>query len=525
MQNSVARPAHRETETTLKGCLEGGRGRFYLASLPEGRLYRLAGQTSQLAKYVDKEIGVQGTEHQPLFPFRWFVVARLTGVYNTPRPRLSLSFRSSSTWYTERSQKWGIKFDYPRDFSKVPVPGATQLQANFVNNQNIVTIGRFAIPGEIYPGTDLVGGSMAVYIAPEIGNSPGCRQFGFFDPKYASSHAVGTVQYAVVVGGEGAAGTRFSDHYFHTFQNGLCYEIAVELAEISTGNLDLGCTVPALRRSDELNLIEPLITQVHFFGPAVVRKPKSNPQPLPQVTWFAASSRTADDANNRGQIIFSWSTQNTDYVELSYRCLPTPAGPGAIILVDGGPSNCENESRPLEPNLVRNYAPNASQSVLFGNFHRLDPISVIATVTPFSYGRADPESSRSISIRVDPYHPFPEGVPAANRKVILTYSVREVGGSKLPRGSSLTIRWKDMSPRDPCVDLYLVQDDGKGGESYRSPLGGKCLTPPKVGSYTWTVPARYSGAGYRIFASTPGGASTGLGPAFSIVRNPASGEQ
>ena len=82
----------------------------------------------------------------------------------------------------------------------------------------------------------------------------------------------------------------------------------------------------------------------------------------------------------------------------------------------------------------------------------------------------------------------------------------------------MTIRWRDTLPHDPCVDLYLVQDDGRRGQKYRLQIVDSCLSPGRSGSYKWTIPEKYLGSGYRIFARTPGGSSSGLGPSFSITR-------
>lgn len=49
----------KQHKETLKGCLTGGRGQFYLTSL-DGRLYAVTGNTSALTRYAGKEISILG---------------------------------------------------------------------------------------------------------------------------------------------------------------------------------------------------------------------------------------------------------------------------------------------------------------------------------------------------------------------------------------------------------------------------------------------------------------------------------
>jgi hypothetical protein len=97
----------------------------------------------------------------------------------------------------------------------------------------------------------------------------------------------------------------------------------------------------------------------------------------------------------------------------------------------------------------------------------------------------------------------------------LSYS----GGGKAwyPQRSSLTISWTDTLSRDPCINLYLVQDKGEGLH-YVTQVVNKCLQPAASGAYTWTIPGKYSGSGFRIYGGAPGGMSSAVGPAFNIVQ-------
>jgi hypothetical protein len=123
-----------------------------------------------------------------------------------------------------------------------------------------------------------------------------------------------------------------------------------------------------------------------------------------------------------------------------------------------------------------------------------------------------------VTITVAAYNPFPKGVPSETRNMTIFYSASADGTSKYVQGSQFKIDWTDSLGRDPCVNLYLVQDTGSGAAAaFRSQIVKRCLTPAASGSYTWTISSKYSGSGFRIYAAAPGGISSALGTPFSIV--------
>jgi hypothetical protein len=515
------RPEGMANEVTVVGCLSGSPEALLLSD-SEGSVFRLTGRTPALAKHVGEEISVRGTKDEDTDSITSVAVTSVTEVFKAPEPRLSSSFRNSSNWRAHANVEYGVKFAMPQ-FSGSATGSGVNLQANFVADDATVTVGTLEIPREIYPDTNFVGGSFALSVNPEITNVKSCEQFGTSDPRYLSSRTMGGIRYAELTAGEGAAGTAYSEYYFHTFQNGLCYEIAFEFGEYNTGNQDLGCRVSLLREKDELTVIEALAGRVSFFPPTAKAPAPSKSSSIPKITSFSASSDLADDVTNRGQITFSWSSEGVDYVELSYRCSVRSDG---VVILEGEGRNCENSGAPaIQYPEHFNRSPNSSTDVIFGNFHRDDPISIEVTITPFSNGMAYPQFGKSLTINVDPHNPFPEGVPSATANMTILYSASADGSSKYQPGSQLTIRWTDTLLRDPCVDLYLVQDRNvrarNGGRNYISQIVDQCLTPASGGSYTWTIPSKYLGSDFRIYARTPGGTSSAWGPAFSIVRSEA----
>jgi hypothetical protein len=200
---------------------------------------------------------------------------------------------------------------------------------------------------------------------------------------------------------------------------------------------------------------------------------------IPKVISFTASSGVADQVTNRGQITFSWSTQNADYIKLSYRCTEGTANGIAIL-----------------------------------GTRQDDPISILVTITPFSRGTAYGDLSKSLTVAVGPWNPFPKGAPAESRNITLSYSL---GPEKIyRRGSAMTIQWTYSESRDACINLYLVRDNGSGVATYRARVAEKWLPPAGSGSYTWRLPNKYRGSGFRIYAAAPGNVSSALGERFEI---------
>lgn len=401
----------------LSGCLSGGPRAYVLAATDTGQVYALTGNTAALAQYVEREISVAGNLNRPTQLSPSFHVLGLKRVFDRPQPTLNASFGDSSHWQQESSPEYGIEFAHPPRWTSVPDLESSMLQPNFAANQSVIVIGSFPIPIDLYPGSNFVGGTFGLFVNPAITNPQSCSEFGDGDPRLRSARLAHTIQYTVFKSRGGAMGTNYLHQYLHTFQNGLCYEIGFELAEVNTANYDAGCTIPAISESDESKIIDPLLAAISFRRPTIASAiPQNTASAVPRVTKFNASSNTADDTANRGQITFSWSTENVDYIQLSYRCTPAPSGAGIAIVEDGLPRECDNGKLHLYEQMIPNRSPNASQTVGFGNFFQPQPISVTVTLTPFSHATAYPAASKSITVQVDADNAFPDGVPAANRR-------------------------------------------------------------------------------------------------------------
>jgi hypothetical protein len=534
---SPDRAPQKERKATLKGCVEEGPDQFFLATDESAQPFALTGKTSGLEKYINKEITVEGDGSGPPIrvdgyfePFHSFQVSRIVEVSAQREARLSSSFSNTSTWHTGRNEKYGVEFAHPESMTSATDRSPT-LEPNFVTSESVETVGSLTIPSETYPGANFAGGSFSIFVNRNITNADSCKEFGNTGSQEhpAAPFVVGTLQYTNMEDGSAAMGTWYEYSYFHIFQNGLCYEVAFELVEYNAHNAAPACNVPLLSRQDNLNVIEPLLAGVSFFQPKVMVSKETNLNAIPSVTEFTASSETAEGTTNRGLISFSWTTRDAEYVEFTYTCVdPSEAeqgGVSSVVISEDGPNRyCQNTPAFKTYSAGHFYhSPNSSAVMGFGYFNHDDPTSVEVTITPFTHGTAYPASSKSLTVTISPYNPFSQGVPTDTRNMALAYGPSAEGTESYKQGSPLTINWTDTRNQDPCVNLYLVQDDGRGGEKYLLQINGKletgCLKPASSGSYTWTVTSKYSGSRFRVLARTPGGTSGTLGRPFNIVKS------
>jgi hypothetical protein len=291
----------------------------------------------------------------------------------------------------------------------------------------------------------------------------------------------------------------------------MCYEVAFSFGETNTANQDFGCRVP--RHGDTDIVLEEFMRRISYLPSKVASRPKHS-NAAPKVTSFTASSTIVNASTDRSTLQFSWTTEDADYVEFSYHC--SAYGLGVVILEQGGSGgrNCENDPKPITQQTEQvNHPPNSDVEMTFSNSHDEDPISIVVRMTPFSHGRAYSAASRTITIRVDPYNPYPKGIPTSTGNITIRYAGSPQDSYK--QGSSLIVNWTDTLSRDPCVNLLLAKDGGNGLQ-YIGRVSQECLRPAAAGTYTWTIPARYSGNGFRVYAAAPGQNSSALGPVFSI---------
>jgi hypothetical protein len=176
-------------------------------------------------------------------------------------------------------------------------------------------------------------------------------------------------------------GTSYPGYFFHTFQDGRCYEVDVELAVGSEGSYDLGCD---LDHVDEEALMNPILFGLSFSTPAVEANLSANNASSPTVASFEA---TTDPSGIIPETEISWSLSGADYVRMAFRCDPNI-----------GTAQREVECDPV-PYASYAYADEGSVVAEFQNRNQ-GLASVLVTLQPFLNGVGDPAWSKTISVSV-----------------------------------------------------------------------------------------------------------------------------
>lgn len=406
------------------------------------------------------------------------------------------------------SKMYGVSFTYASSYNLEPEHNTTywayRQNTDFTNQDGAVVLVTVEIPTSLYAGTNFEGGKFVVSVSPTITNRTACNQFASGQP--SSSVSINGIAYSVSkTGGVGMG--HYSDYsIFHTYQNRFCYEFMLEINTFNRGNLENPSSVQEF--ADARKIQYNFLSGISFFRPAA--QPPSRSLGPPEILSFSASSPVAG-VGIHNNIKFSWTSRNVDYVRLQYSCAKGEE------VEDGVSPQCGTYSS------SPNHSPNGSTRIIFGNNILSSPerssIPVTVMLVPFANGVAYPNLSKSITITISPYNAFPEGVPTSDMNMSLTLSAGSNGEFRFARGSTVNIRWTDTntSPPDSCVNLYLVQDNEEGGETYLYKLTEPCLSPGSgSGSYSWTIPGNFSGTGFRIVGAAPGGRAHALSVPFTI---------
>lgn len=312
--------------------------------------------------------------------------------------RLPKGWPASSKEITEQGKDWAT-INWPEG-------------PDFVNQNGVVRVLTAEVPQQTYPQSNFYGGKLDVFVDPAIDTPGTCRQFAMTDATFGATDSANSAKPARTVNGIRYAQTSgvsvggplyVGEFHLHTFQNGYCYEFAVEFNENTGMGLDLSCTMQWLTSANETDLLTALLSRVSFARPEVsnaVRRPADPPR----VTVLRESPLNPSGApfSPPGSMFaISWTTRGADYVEVRYPCTGRLALYGVGTSVDdsmmSNPMNCG-------PVPGEAYPPNRSGVIEVNNRNR-GTEAVALTVVPFRNGKAYPEGAKTITVSVAPHQP------------------------------------------------------------------------------------------------------------------------
>jgi hypothetical protein len=416
-QNPQTNPAPASHEVEADGCVDRKNGKFELTNALWWVVYYLTGQTAGLQNHIGEEVKVRGIEVHPEVPAtagssaqqRRPGTLQVTSVefmvHKNPegvRPALG----NLDTWIKYENPQYGVRLRYPATFGGPESP-PTPAQANFAGQEPttsgaIVNVG---IPRNTYPESNFVSGGLTIFVDPAIKSKGTCKQFHNFWPEHTSSMTIDDIMYSRTLQSGVAAGTDYSSHHFHIFQNGLCYEFTFQFAEVNDGGMDVPCSIQWVSDDNELELMRSVLSTVSFTNPLLKHATsEATSQKLdPSVISFEHGD-TLEETVGRGKLItigISWKTTNADYVQIRYPCTKylyaSTTQPG-----DYGLGKCGK-------NTDTNLPANGSMSLLLSNFNPT-PMELLLTIEPFLAGVGYGKESKTISITapVSPHPPLPD---------------------------------------------------------------------------------------------------------------------
>jgi hypothetical protein len=374
----------RNTVVTIEGCLvDRGENGFYLADIKSDQLdpqtYVVIGASSQLRRYSDEWDTVQivGSTEKSNDP----PTLHVKSIKVVHKPVMREPALSTSGWHSFSNKNYGVSIRYPPSFDSTVVstnylgnqPNGEDESPNVVNPDGVTRLLSLEIPSDIFYNTTFVGGDLSIYASDEISNAPTCKVFGRWRLNSDGSDGIDfrTVhgfKYSEAVIGSAAGGTAYPSNYFHTFQNGRCYAVDINLAIGNVRTTDFGC------QFDNANveaLINSILANVSFFKPATkVTLFRTSPAEIPVINSFDVTSTYV-----------SWSVTGADYIQINFKC-------ESGVTVHSSDLDCAGDT------YGHNFPVKGTVMADFSN--RGDPTVPLAiTLQPFSNAVGDPKWSNT----------------------------------------------------------------------------------------------------------------------------------
>ena len=224
--------------------------------------YRLTGDTSKLDD-LGPFVRISGT----LLPGKGndpddTIKVKTVTELSVPNATLNPSIGRTSSWRKYRDSANGVAYSLPDALPNITEQCCLSQGPNFVGHANPAKLGVFQIPNDAWGASDFAGGSIAIYVTPEITNAANCFKFGQSDPDdEVSSESIHGVRYSHLLQLDGPPEEY---DFYHAFENGRCYEIALDFAFYRMGGFDLGCAFASMDPKDLIKLVLPRIS---FFKP------------------------------------------------------------------------------------------------------------------------------------------------------------------------------------------------------------------------------------------------------------------
>jgi hypothetical protein len=269
------------TEITTVGCSEGGTDLF----IDDSGAYKLTGNIDDLNDYGNDWISVRGRILPQIGnPPQNLEVLSITKVSEPRDAVLDPILGNPSGWQSYSNETLGVRFAFPKKFDPISENiDMYELRPNFIKNDHAIDLTRSNIPRETYlprpypgykrtrlqlqnpPWSTFTGGAFGVFVNSQITDAATCKQFNAdISDGDMSSRTVDGINYTVNRTSFPGAGNGEDNDSFHTFQNGRCFEVDIDIGSTGSGGADITC---ALEYADGDALETLLLSKISFFQP------------------------------------------------------------------------------------------------------------------------------------------------------------------------------------------------------------------------------------------------------------------
>jgi len=230
----------------------------------------------------------------------------------TPAPVVAKAKKHRAPNLSYVNREYGVSFTFPRNYqlktqletkpemnpsneAKVAATTTEPLQMNFVHPGGL-PLAAVEMPGNSYPGTDFKSGFVILSVNPGM-TAETCSQFGSPESSTTTDPSTqakmepvkfGATKFDEIDNHTGSTMNQADAKYYHTFNNGVCYEFALAIATggDASGN---GEEIAPVDRQGAFAKLEKILATVKF-QPAVLPETHA---PVPAV----ATTSPADSSN------------------------------------------------------------------------------------------------------------------------------------------------------------------------------------------------------------------------------------
>jgi len=210
---------------------------------------------------------------------------------NSPEPKKSASRkRPANVVYSDPN--YGVSFLYPRKFAlasgekaQPQLAGLGDVPMNFVLPGG-VAVATVSAPRGSYPGTDFASAFFNVNVNRSISEQE-CEHFAFVDtrtpdgePVDAEKVKIGSTDMETTSTFTGSAMTQAATQYYHSYENGACYEYVLGLNTAGYGTKE---SIEPVERDQVFAKLEKIL--------ATVKVNPSGPEPVIETAGGAASGK------------------------------------------------------------------------------------------------------------------------------------------------------------------------------------------------------------------------------------------